>query len=140
MTHNIMQNLTIPETDYTPMVSFLLESASLELSGISRPEDVAGFYETPLSWLSDLESSVLGKTELKYHLTDLKFTIKLSYFNSSSSMYLIMMLKHIKNLIDGGVNAVVDWYYEEGDDKMMEDGEDLADAVDMEFNFIEMED
>jgi hypothetical protein len=135
-----MQNLTIPETDYTPMVSFLLDSASMEISGISRPEDVAGFYETPLHWLSDLENAVLGKSELKYDLTDLKFTIKLSYFNSSSSKYLIMMLKHIKNLIDGGVNAVVDWYFEEGDDKMMEDGEDLADAVDMEFNYIEMED
>ena len=51
-----------------------------------------------------------------------------------------MMLKHFKNLIDGGVQIEINWFYEEGDDKMQEDGEDLADAVDLEFNYIEMED
>ncbi len=46
----------------------------------------------------------------------------------------------MKNLNDKGINITIDWYYEEGDEKMMEDGEDLAAAVELEFNFIEMED
>ena len=135
-----MKNLIIPETDFTPRVNFIIDSGHLELSGISRPEDVADFYEEPLHWLGELENSILGKSEFKYQLEALNFDIKLSYFNSSSSKYLIMMLKHIKNLIDNGVTVKIDWYYEEGDDKMQEDGEDLADAVDLEFNYIEIED
>ena len=135
-----MKNLIIPETDFTPRVNFIIDSGHLELSGISRPEDVADFYEEPLHWLGELENSILGKSEFKYQLDELNFDISLSYFNSSSSKYLIMMLKHIKNLIDNGVTVKIDWYYEEGDDKMQEDGEDLADAVDLEFNYIEIED
>ena len=46
----------------------------------------------------------------------------------------------MKNLIDQGLDIGIDWYYEEGDEKMMEDGEDLAEAVELEFNFIEIED
>ena len=135
-----MKNLIISETDFTPRVNFIIDSGHLELTGVSRPEDVAGFYEEILDWLGELENSVLGKSESKYNVSELKLEIKLSYFNSSSSKYLIMVLKHFKNLIGGGVKVEVNWFYEEGDDKMLEDGEDLADAVELEFNYIEVED
>jgi len=134
-----MENLIIPETDFTPRVSYILESGYLELSGISRPENVAGFYEEPLHWLAELEDSILNRSEFKYEVSELNFVIKLSYFNSSSSKYLIMMLRHLKNLIDAGIQVKIDWYFEEGDEKMQEDGEDIAAAVDLEFNYIETE-
>ncbi len=133
-----MENLIIPETDFTPRVSFILESGYLELSGVSRPEDVAGFYEDPLHWLEKLEESILNRSEFKYDLSELNLVLKLLYFNSSSSKYLIMMLRHIKNMMDAGIRVKIDWYFEEGDDKMKEDGEDLAEAVELEFNYIEM--
>ena len=135
-----MENLIIPGTDYTPKVNFIIESGYLELNGISRPEDVAGFYNEPLSWLAELEDSILNRSEFKYEITELIFAIKLSYCNSSSSKYLIMMLRHMKNLIEAGIQVKIDWYFEEGDEKMQEDGEDLAEAVDLEFNYLEMED
>jgi hypothetical protein len=135
-----MENLIIPGTDFTPRVNFILESGNLELSGISRPEDVAGFYNEPLNWLAELENSILNKSGFKYEITTINFVIKLSYFNSSSSKYLIMMLRHLKNLIEAGIQVKVDWYFEEGDEKMQEDGEDLAEAVELEFNYLEMED
>lgn len=135
-----MKNLIIPGTDFTPKVNFIVDTGYLELAGVSRPEDVAGFYEEILDWLKELENSVVEKSALRYNLAELKLEIKLSYFNSSSSKYLIMMLRHFKNLIDSGIQVKIDWFYEEGDDKMMEDGEDLAEAVELEFNYIEMED
>ena len=134
-----MYNLILPATDFTPKVSFVAESGQLELSGVSRPEDVADFYEEPLKWLADFEEAIL-KSENRYEVQDLRFSIKMSYFNSSSSKYIIQMLHHIKNLNDLGIHITIDWYYEEGDEKMMEDGEDLAEAVELEFNYIEMED
>ena len=30
----------------------------------------------------------------------------------------------------------VDWYYEDGDDQMLEDGEELSEALEIQFNFI----
>jgi len=134
-----MHNFIIPGTDYTPRITFIAETGNLEISGVSRPEDVAGFYEEPLEWLGGFEEFVL-KSENKYEVQDLRFIFKMSYFNSSSSKYILQMLRHIKNLIDKGIDISIDWYYEEGDEKMMEDGEDIADAVELEFNFIEIED
>lgn len=134
-----MDNLLIPATDFTPNVSFMAETGHFELSGVSRPEDVAGFYEEPLEWLARFEESVL-KSEYRYEIKELRFSIKMYYFNSSSSKYIIQMLRHIKNLTDQGFDIRIDWYYEEGDEKMQEDGEDLAEAVELEFNYIEMED
>jgi hypothetical protein len=117
----------------------MADSGHLEIAGVSRPEDVAGFYEELLDWLGVFEEALL-KSEYRYGVNDLRFIFRLSYFNSSSSKYFIQMLRHIKNLIEHRINVKIDWYYEEGDDKMMEDGEDLADAVELEFNYIEFED
>ena len=133
-----MNSLIIPGTDFTPKINFMVETGLLEFSGVSRPEDVAGFYEQPLEWLTKFEDFIL-KPDHKYECQELHIVFKMSYFNSSSSKYLIQMLHHIKNLIDKGIEVKIDWYYEEGDEKMMEDGEDLADAVDLVFNYIEME-
>ena len=134
-----MDNLIIPATDYTPRVTFLAETGHLEVSGVSRPEDVAGFYEELLEWLGTFEDTIL-KSGHRYEVQDLCFSFKMSYFNSSSSKFFIQMLRHIKNLNDYGIDIKIDWYYEEGDEKMMEDGEDLAESVELEFNYIELED
>ena len=63
----------------------------------------------------------------------------MSYYNTSSSKYLIQVLKSVKHVMEYGVTLTVEWHYEEGDDKMMEDGEDLAEAVEMQFEYIEEE-
>ncbi len=134
-----MDSLIIPATEFTPKVTFMIESGHFEISGISRPEDVAGFYDDILEWLTRFEDSSL-KSGNRYEVQEFKFIFKMSYFNSSSSKYMIQILRHVKNLKDNGLELIIDWYYEEGDEKMMEDGEDLADAVELEFNYIEMED
>lgn len=134
-----MDSLIIPASEFTPKVTFMVESGHLELSGISRPEDVAGFYDELLEWIGNFEDSLL-KSGKKYEVQNFRFIFKMSYFNSSSSKYIIQMLHHIKNLKDHGIEIIIDWYYEEGDEKMMEDGEDLAEAVALEFNYIELED
>ena len=134
-----MDSLIIPATEFTPKVTFMIESGHFEISGISRPEDVAGFYDELLEWLAKFEDFLL-KSGNRYKEQDFRFIFKMSYFNSSSSKYFIQMLRHLKNLKDNGLDLIIDWYYEEGDEKMMEDGEDLAESVELEFNYIELED
>jgi hypothetical protein len=133
-----MNNLIIPATDFTPSVNFQIQSGHLELSGVSRPEDVAGFYEGPLEWLSKLEESLLDKPEYRYEIPELRFSFKMTYFNSGSSKYMIQILRTLRSLIRIGVDISIDWYFEEGDDKMQDDGEDLAEAVELNFNYIEV--
>ena len=133
-----MDNLIIPDTDFTPTVNFQIESGHLELSGVSRPEDVAGFYEGPLGWLTKLEEFIQNKPEYKYELPELRSSFKMTYFNSGSSKYMIQILRTLRNLTRIGVDVNIDWYFEEGDDKMQDDGEDLAEAVELNFNYIEV--
>ncbi len=132
-----MKDLYIQATDFTPEIKFNLETNRFEISGVSRPEDVRGFYETPLEWLHELEDTVLHRLDQKYQINQLNLIFKMSYFNSSSSKYIIQMLKHFRNLKEAGIGIIIDWYYDEGDENMREDGEDLADASDLEFNYFE---
>lgn len=134
----IMNNLIIPATDFTPAVNFRIESGQLELSGVSRPEDVAGFYQLPLEWLFELERSIQNSPDYKYEMPELLFSFKMTYFNSGSSKYIIQILRTLRNIIRLGINVKVDWYFEEGDDKMQDNGEDLAEAVELNFNYIEV--
>jgi hypothetical protein len=133
-----MDNLIIPATDFTPAVNFQIESGQLELSGISRPENVAGFYQGPLEWLSEFERYIQNRPEYKYEIPELRFSFKMTYFNSGSSKYIIQILRILRNLIRMGVNVKIDWYFEEGDDKMQDNGEDFAEAVELDFNYIEV--
>ena len=132
-----MDNLIIPGTDFTPSVAFLAETGQLEFSGISRPEDVAGFYEDVLRWLNEFEEEVF-RSDHKYGMDEFLFSFKMSYFNSASSKYFLQMLRSLKNIVNKGIPIRIEWHFEEGDEKMMEDGEDLAEAVDLEFEYIEM--
>ena len=134
-----MDKLFIPATDFTPKVVFKAETGHFEITGVSRPEDVGGFYEEPLAWLERFEESVM-KSEYKYEVQELQVSINMSYYNSSSSKFITQIFRHFKNLSNHGFDIRIDWYYEEGDEKMLEDGEDLAEAVELDFNFIELED
>jgi hypothetical protein len=49
-------------------------------------------------------------------------------------------LKRLSKLEANGKELTVNWFYEEGDDDMMEAGEDFCDLLDLDFNFIEIED
>jgi len=135
-----MDNLIIQGTDVTPSVNFDLNSGIFEISGVSRPEDVIVFYDQPLDWLREFEDNLFDNPSLKAELPELVIMFKMSYYNSSSSKYLIQILSHLKKIENSGIGVAVKWYYEEGDEKMREDGEDLADAVEFDFEYIEYED
>ena len=88
--------------------------------------------------LFELERSIQNSPDYKYKMPELLFSFKMTYFNSGSSKYIIQILRTLRNLIRLGINVKVDWYFEEGDDKMQDNGEDLAEAVELNFNYIEV--
>jgi hypothetical protein len=132
-----MENLFIAPTELTPQVDFELTTGVLEISGVSRPEDVLVFFDTPLDWIQNLNLALSENSLLVKDLPPLKLIFNMSYYNTSSSKYLIQILKSLCKVKDYGVSLSIEWHYEEGDEKMKEDGEDLAEAVDMKFKYFE---
>ncbi len=57
------------------------------------------------------------------------FNFKLEYFNTSSSKCILDILRKLEKLHKTGKSVVVNWYYEEDDEDMMEAGENYQRIV-----------
>ena len=130
-----MENLYIESTDFCPKVSFNVKNNTFELIGISRPEDVVAFYD---SIIYKIENYVNKLLETKNDLSNLNFNLKfdLSYMNSGSSKYILQILDNFKKLYVKNAKITVDWFYDDVDDQIFEDGEDLSDVIKIPFNLI----
>ncbi len=131
-----MKSLIIESTEFTPNINFDPDKCYFEIAGVSRPENVMGFYDPLIRWLREFEKKIdtfIGS------VGSVKLVFKLDYFNSSTSKYLLQVLEVFKAYIDAGHAVNVEWYYDEWDDQMLEDGEDLSEAVSIDFEYIPKE-
>lgn len=118
-----MSAIQLEGTAKTPQVAFNDSPLSMEISGRSIPENSIAFYTPLLEWVDE-------------HLRDggaLDVSIRLEYFNTSSSKCLMDLLKRIEK---SPADATVLWYYEEEDEDMLEAGEDYDAIIDMPFRLI----
>jgi len=124
-----MEAITLDGTKKTPMV--LLDPAGkIRISGRSIPEDASKFYDNILNWVMEYIADPQDST-----IVD----IELEYFNSGSAKFVMQILRELSELIHNGKDMKVNWYYEEGDDDILERGEYYASILDLEINFIETE-
>ena len=126
-----MDNISIRGTSKTPDVNFDAVQGDLEISGRSIPENSYSFYEPLLSWLDKYSTEPQNETRLVF---------KLDYFNTSSSMYILGILKKLEKLYLAGHRAEVKWYYDVDDEDMLQTGEDLKQIVKLPIDMVEMED
>ncbi|MGD1891330.1 MAG: DUF1987 domain-containing protein [Cyclobacteriaceae bacterium] len=117
-----MTNLYIPRTMKTPDIFFDLEMGNFEIKGRSIPENSIDFYSQVMNWLDEYEKKPNEETKL---------SVKLEYFNTSSSKCLIDIFRRLEKLHGHRTNVEVHWYYEEEDEDMKESGEDFRDLVKM---------
>jgi len=130
-----MEKINIKETEYSPKVIFDPTENKFELSGISRPEDVVEFFESVSFKIDDYIIYVLKNIDDYKGMTiELKFDLK--YINSASSKYVLQIIDNFKKLYFKGIKLNILWYYDNYDDQILEDGEDLADVIQLPFNFI----
>jgi len=119
-----MSAIRLEGTSKTPQVDFNTAPLSMSISGRSIPENSIAFYTPLMEWIDD-------------HLTDGKesvdISIRLEYFNTSSSKCIMDLLKRVEK---SSVNATVSWYYEEEDEDMLEAGEDYDAIIDLPFRLI----
>lgn len=126
-----MEHLKIEGTKQSPFVDFNAETGKLELSGRSIPENSFEFYNPLLEWLMEYAKQPKEETVLKVYL---------EYFNTSSSKYILEVLKKLKEVLKNDDASVrVDWYYDADDEEMMETGEDYEDVTGLEFEYHEVD-
>ncbi|MBL4587588.1 MAG: DUF1987 domain-containing protein [Flavobacteriales bacterium] len=125
-----MDSILIDGTPKTPNVHFDYAKGSLLLKGRSIPENSVEFYKPLVSWLGEYSSAPKDKTV---------FEVQLEYFNTSSSKCLLDLFKKMETLSKDGNEIVVNWYYEEDDEDMLEAGEDYQSIIDVPFKMIELQ-
>ena len=124
---SIMDNLLIESTKKTPEIVFNTDGR-FRISGRSIPEDASKFYDDLFEWIYSY-----CKTPAESTTVD----IELEYFNSGSSKALLHILRALAEIDRNGFKLTINWYYEEGDDDIMERGEYYESILEIKFNFIE---
>jgi len=124
-----MELVTLEGTKKTPDVT-LDPAGKIKLGGRSIPEDASKFFGAILAWVVEYSSSPKDTT---------KVDISLEYFNSGSAKYVMQMLRELSEIKLNGKELIVNWYYEEGDDDILERGEYYASILNLDINFIETE-
>ncbi|MCS6821654.1 MAG: DUF1987 domain-containing protein [Microscillaceae bacterium] len=127
-----MENISIEATTKTPTVILNAQQGLIEIKGVSIPEDAESFYRPLLDWLNEY----VATTKLKKTI----FSIKLIYFNTSTSDYIVGMMKKLKQLTNKKHEIIVRWYYEEEDEDMRDTGSHFQVIADLPFEFIPSKD
>jgi len=104
-----MENLHIEGSDSLPEVDFNT-NGTLKITGRALPEDAFSFFNPLITWVKE------------FSCNELNLEINLEYFNTAVSKQLHDFLKAIEG--NKGYQKVnLKWYYEDGDDEILESGE-----------------
>ena len=119
-----MEKMKIEPTDDSPYILLDKESRVFEIAGKSLPEDVTGFFEPVLEWLTDYQKDPLDQTDLHFRLI---------YFNTASSKLILDILMIMEEIREAGHGVTIHWHSPVRDEDMQEAGEEYAEMVDLEF-------
>lgn len=117
-----MSDLVIEGTSSSPLMKFKTDG-KFEISGKSIPSNAHRLFEPVFNWLKDYNSE---KTV---------FTFKLEYLNTSSSKILFDILLNVKEKSE---DVLVQWFYEEGDDDVLDTGKHYESLLKLPFEFYVM--
>jgi hypothetical protein len=133
-----MEPFVIEPTSHSPGIMFDPAAGKFSISGVSRPEDVRAFYYPVLEWVRNFLVSEIKTGRVTFSdRNPLTLEVKLKYFNSSSAKFLFDIFSEIGAIREGGQTVKIIWYYEAGDDDMLEAGEELSEIADIPFEYIE---
>ncbi len=125
-----MESIKIERTRKTPDVIFNSETGKIQIEGKSIPENSIEFYKPLVDWIDEYGNNPVENTEVN---------IKLEYFNTSSSKCILDVFKKLETIYKDNNSVVINWYYEEDDEDMLEAGEDYQSILKIPFKMIEME-
>ncbi len=126
-----MEPLLIEGTPKTPSIRFEADQGLIEIKGRSIPENSIEFYKPLVDWLDKYGE---GPSTLT------KVNIQLEYFNTSSSKCILDVFKKLETIHKAKHEVIINWYYEEDDEDMLEAGEDYESIIRVPFKMIEIVD
>ena|ERR1035437_3490505 len=135
-----MKPYNIESTDTSPKIIYDCDNHHFVIGGFSRMENVRTFYQDFFDWFDKNKAELLTTIS---PTTKLHLDLKIIYFNSASLKCFLDILLNFKKLYsvtDGRgalYNIDIFWYFEEGDDDMIEVGEDYSDVIEIPFTFIQ---
>ncbi len=123
-----MAKLLIMATDESPQIMFDPSRGILDIFGKSLPENINDFY-------SPLEQAVVKYIENPQPETTISFD--LVYLNSASTKRILGIIYHFEELYKSGAKVILNWYYDQFDEDMRDEGEDFARLTDLPVKMIE---
>jgi hypothetical protein len=116
-----------PDLVFFPVVNFNYESGLCEITGESFMEDTYKFYEPIINWLN----------EYFKERKPIILNFKLTYFNTSSSKFILVILNMIKKYLNEGNKATVSWFYKKEDIDMLKEIEEFRDETGLDIKAVE---
>ncbi len=123
-----MIDFFLKRTFNTPEIEFIPSEGTLRIEGRSIPEDPGEYYDVILQKLEEYFQKPQKLTTID---------IKLEYINSGSSKYMLELLRVIKHNCDQGKECIVNWYYEEDDESILELGQNYKNTIKVPFKLIQ---
>jgi len=123
-----MEELRILPTKNTPEI-ILNPEGMIRIKGRSIHENVTDFFEPIEDWISEYITVPAELTSVDMNLEN---------FNSASAKIFIHILQKVTYVTLKHKKFVFNWYYEDGDDDILERGEYFASVLDVRFNFIKL--
>ena len=121
-----MQVLRIQQSKNSPEI--LLDPAgTIKIKGRSIHENAAEFYEPVDDWITSYINDPAEVTCVE---------INLEYFNSASARIFISLFQKITFVSLKHKKYLFNWYFEEGDEDILERGEYFSTVLDIPINFI----
>jgi len=120
-----MKELFIKSTRRTPEVR--LAKGKIKFRGRSVPADPERFYQPLYDWIKDYSSGITEPTHIE---------LNFEYINTASTKWIFNMLKHLGTVSNAEDKLHVTWYYEEGDDDMLELGNIIKSLIPSRFQLV----
>lgn len=126
---NINQQI-IPLTKKTPEV-ILDPKGIIKLTGRLIPENAEYFFNPIEEWINDYFKNPADITTVE---------IRLEYINSTGTTYLLDIIHKITHihLQKNTKKFLINWYYKDEDEDMLEKGRFFSSDLDVPFNFIKI--
>ncbi|EHQ92040.1 DUF1987 domain-containing protein [Desulfosporosinus youngiae] len=122
-----MEKLFFESTKATPLIDFDADKRFLILKGQSYPENAFKFYDPVLNWMEGYLAT--GPSEIR-------FEVRLSYVNTSSSKCMMMLLENLEEAFKRGVSIQLSWYCDMENESEVECAEEFKEDISFPFEII----
>jgi len=123
-----MQEKRILPTKNSPEI-IMTPDGIIKIRGRSIHENVADFFKPVHMWIDEYIKDPADLTCVD---------MVLEYFNSASAKVFIQLLQKLTYVKLKNKKIIFNWYYEDGDEDILERGEYFTSVLDVPFNFIKI--